>query len=108
MKAIYLRQGLTLNYPNTSGTTISAGDIVPLGSRVGVAGCDIAAGEVGAVHLVGVFRTPKKASEAIALGETVYYSADGITATAADNVPAGYAVAAADAADEFVCVKLLG
>ena len=70
----------------------------------------IKAGELGHLHVVGVFEMPKAASTAIAMGAAVYYdaSAGNITTTSSSNVPAGYAAAAAGANDTTVLVKLLG
>ena len=116
MKAIYWQRGETLDYTPTAPFFTAA--VVNLGTRVGVAGSDIAAGEQGQVHVVGVFEMDKDTSVAIAMGATVYYDAanDVITTVAStgadqnkvDNIPAGYASAAAVAADTTVLVKLLG
>ena len=86
------------------------GEVVSLGTRIGVAGSDIKAGELGHLHVVGVFEMPKAASTAIAMGAAVYYdaSAGNITTTSSSNVPAGYAAAAAGANDTTVLVKRLG
>lgn len=108
MKASYVQQGESLNFVNTGSAAIAAGEIVPLTTRIGVAGTEIPVGGLGTVHVVGVFEIPKKAGEALAVGTAVYYSADGITATATDNTPAGYVTAAAATADASVRVKLLG
>ncbi|MEG1988509.1 MAG: DUF2190 family protein [Oscillospiraceae bacterium] len=103
----YWQRGETLDY--TPATAVKNGDIVSLNTRVGVAGNDIAAGETGTIHVVGVFEMPKSAG-AITLGAAVFWdaTAKAITGTAASNIPAGYAVAAAAAADTTVLVKLLG
>lgn len=108
MKATYWQRGETLDYTPTDAVKNSA--VVSLGTRVGVAGSDIAAGAQGQVHVVGVFEMDKAANEAITMGAAVYYDAanDAITATAEGNTPAGYAAADAAAADATVLVKLLG
>lgn len=106
-KAIYRQKGETLDYIPAAAQ--EAGDIVSLGTRVGVVGEDVAAGELGHVHVEGVYQMPKD-SAAITLGAAVYYNAASgvVTATATGNVPAGYAAAAAAAADSYALVKLLG
>lgn len=107
MKATYIQPGETLDFVNTGSAAISAGDVVTLDSRIGVAGCDIAAGGTGTVHVVGVFEIAKKASEALTVGKTVYYSAvDGITATEAGNTLAGFVIEAAAANAEAARVKI--
>ena len=109
MNAKYSQRGETIDYANGGSTTIAAGSIVSLTTRVGIAGTDIAAGAVGPIHMVGVFELTKDAA-AITLGAAVYYdvSEDCFTATATDNILAGYAASAALAADTVCLVKLLG
>lgn len=107
MSAKYWQRGETLDFTATSA--VKNGDVVSLNTRVGVAGTDIAVGETGQVHVVGVFEFPK-ATGAITLGAAVYYDGENknITTTATSNVLAGYAVVAAGSADTTVLVKLLG
>lgn len=107
MTAKYWQRGETLDY--TPDAAVKNGAVVSLGTRIGVAASDIAAGEQGQLHVVGVFEMAKDAAE-IALGAAVYYNAaeDQITASADGNVPAGYAVQAAGTASATVLVKLLG
>lgn len=107
MKAKYWQRGETLDY--TPNAAVKNGAVVSLGTRIGIAGSDIAAGEQGQIHVVGVFELDKDTTE-ITLGANVYYNEadDQITATADGNVPAGYAVQAAEAASATVLVKLLG
>lgn len=107
MNAKYWQKGETLDYTPTEA--VKNGAVVSLGTRIGIAGSDIAANEQGQIHVVGVFEMAKDGAE-IALGAAVYYNEanDQITATADSAVPAGYAVQAAKAADTTVLVKLLG
>ena len=106
-KATYWHKGEVLDY--TPAADHAAGDIVSLGTRVGVIGETVKAGEPGHVHVVGVYWMPKAAG-ALKVGDAVYFSeADGtVSATAAGGIPAGYAAAAAADADTEVLVKLPG
>lgn len=106
MNAKYWQRGETLDY--TPSTAVTNGQIVNLGTRIGVAGSDIPANVQGQIHVNGVFILDKAASEAITMGASVYYDAtnDVITATASGNVPAGYAAQAAAAADATVLVNI--
>ena len=120
MKATYYQRGETLDY--TATKKLEAGDVVSLGSRIGVAAEPVSAGQVGHVHVVGVFAMTKANTEEIKQGAAVYYDAaeDVITATASsevmegetkktvDNTPAGYAAADAATTATSVLVKLLG
>ena len=107
MKATYWQKGEVLDF--TSTEDVKNGQVVPIGSRVGVAGSDIPAGEQGHLHVVGVFEMDKAAEE-ITMGTALYYDKnnDCVTATAEENTPAGYAAAPAKTTDATVLVKLLG
>ena len=108
MKATYYQRGETLDY--TATKKLEAGDVVSLGSRIGVAAANIGAGEQGAVHVVGVFAMAKANTEEIKQGAAVYYdaAAEAITTTADGNTPAGYAAADAVPTATSVRVNLLG
>ena len=105
MTAKYWQKGEVLDYK--ASAAVKNGEVVSLGTRIGVAGEDIAAGETGHLHVVGVFEMEKATGD---VGAALYYSATDkkITTTASGNVPAGYAAAPAASADETVLVKLLG
>ena len=103
----YIQVGNNLDYKNTTGAAIKAGDIVDLNTRIGVAGTNIGVNEVGSVHMVGVFELPKTASLEINQGESVYYDGTSITKTDTDT-PAGYAAYSSAASSSTVAVKLLG
>lgn len=109
MKATYIQRGETIDYKNETADAIKIDSVVSLGTRIAVAGDNIAAGATGVLHTVGVFSIPKAAEE-ITIGSDVYYDEtnDCITATAGTNIPAGYAVQTASASDTKVNVKLLG
>ena len=86
--ANYIQKGEALNYTATAAVTV--GDVVNLGSRIGVAADNIAKGATGAVHVVGVFSFPGAADETFTQGQAVYWNGSAITATADKNTPAGY------------------
>ena len=92
MIANYQQPGSAIDYPNGTGSAIAAGQVVSLTTRIGVAGTDIPASAVGSLY--------------VAIGAAVYYdaSADNITTTAASNIPAGWAIAAAAENDATVQV----
>ena len=91
MIANYQQPGAAIDYANGTSSTIAAGQVVSLTTRIGVAGTDIPAGQVGT---------------AITIGAAVYYDAtgDNITTTASSNIPAGWAIAAAAENDTTVQV----
>ncbi|MEG0369957.1 MAG: DUF2190 family protein, partial [Hungatella sp.] len=68
-------------------------------------------GEVGALHMTGVFFLEKTA-QIFQMGQQVYLANDAVTADAktgeANNPLIGYAISEAIAGDKTVTVKLLG
>ncbi len=72
MKAAFWQRGEAIDYKNTTKMTIPANTVVAIGSRVGVAGGDIPPGEIGALHVCGVFEMPKADEDEIQIGTDVY------------------------------------
>lgn len=108
-KAAYWQRGETFDYKNTTDTKIEANTVISFGSHIGVAGTDILPGELGSLHVTGVFEIPKTAAGAIEMGTEVYFDGAGITDTKGDDTPlAGYAAQAAAAGDPVILVKLAG
>lgn len=114
-KATFWQRGETLDYKNATETKIEANTIISFGGHIGVAGTDILPGEVGSLHVTGVFEMPKTETGAIEMGDVVYFDGTGITTAANDGKTnptaypvAGYATQAAAAADTIILVKLGG
>ena len=104
--AAFWQRGEALDYKNTGSATIEANTIVTYGSRIGVIGCDIAPGEIGSLHVAGVFRMPKTGTSAIAAGTDVYWDGDGITSSSSGNTKAGFAAQAAEASATEILVSI--
>lgn len=117
MKATYLQRGEALDYKNITTDTIPENTVIPIKTRIGVTGGAIEPGQMGALHVCGVFELPKKDQTDMELGTLVYSDNTGMTVSA-DNgasgdtrveyTPAGYVAQAAKASDKTVMVKLLG
>ena len=105
--AQYWQRGESIDFKNDGTVAIKHGDVIPVGNRIGIAGCDILPGAMGSLHVTGVFIMPK-ATGAVTLGDELYWDTGSanITATAGSNVPAGWAVAAAAAGDATIYVKI--
>ena len=110
----YVMEGKVI--PFTAGATTTSGQVVVVGSIVGVAMGDVANGAVGQLAIEGVFDIPAATAE-ITVGAKVYWDADGnpvggttgagaATATATDNTLMGYAIAGKASAGGTVRVKL--
>ena len=105
--ATFLQRGEALDYVNSGDAVIEAGAVVVLGTKIGVAAADIAAGATGAVHVEGVFEMPAKSGEsAIAQGAAVYWNGTAVTAASSGATLAGYAAAAMTAGTEKILVKI--
>ena len=100
----------------TPGSAVTAGDVVVLGSIVGVATNDIAANAKGSLTIDGVFKVPK-ITGAISVGTKLYWdpagtpvtgdaSSGAATATAGSLKVMGYAVLAAASGDSYVYIDL--
>jgi predicted RecA/RadA family phage recombinase len=110
----YIQDGNVIDF--TAGATIVSGQVVAVGSIIGVAAGDVANGKVGPLIVKGVVEIPAATAE-ILVGAPVYWDADGnpvggttgtgaATATATDNILVGYAVAGKAAAGAKVKVLL--
>ena len=100
MSARYIQKGESIDY--RPETDVRAKTIVPFPGFVGITRLDIRAGELGALAVTGVFESPK-ASEAIDVGEAVYYDAANDVATKEKtDVYLGVAVYNAQASSEYV------
>ena len=108
--AQFVHEGKSIDY--TPGADVTVGDIVVQGDLLGVAQLDMAANQLGAVAVAGVFDIDKATGvgTGIAVGVKVYWDAANKQATADDNAGAnkylGKTVAAAGDDDAKVRVRL--
>ena len=103
--AEYVQRGEAIDYKNSTEAVIPASTVVIFGKHIGVTGTDIAPGETGSLHMIGVFRIPKKASVALAAGDDIVFTdADGVDK--ATTTVMGYAVEAATAEDATALVRI--
>ena len=104
----YVQKGENITV--TAAAAASSGDIVKIGSLIGIAAGDAANGDDLDLVTTGVFELPKVSTDALAVGDTVYFkSADGnVTSTASGNTKMGVAVTAAGNPSGTVNVRLNG
>lgn len=112
MAATFVHDGVDIDYTPTAD--VAAGDVVVVGTGiVGVARVPIAANELGALAVQGVFDFPKAsgASTAITVGTAIYWDAGNGVATASNgggsNPRIGTSVLAAGDNDTEVRVLML-
>ena len=97
-----------VTWTNSTGNAVSAGDVVNMENRIGIAIVDIANGASGAVMVRHVFELPKDTS-VISMGDEVFWdvAAEKITTTQKASDPrAGVAVEAAATGDSYVDVDI--
>ncbi len=104
----FVATGDSVDY--TPDSAVSAGDVVVQGELIGVSMQDIAAGDLGALAVSGIFDFPKDtgSASAISAGAKAYWDEENeqATATADSNVYLGKAIAAAAASDSTVRVRM--
>nr|BDD46845.1 hypothetical protein 11 [bacterium] len=102
----FVQEGKVLDY-TASGSDISSGNLVIIGSIAGIAISDIADGETGAVRIAGVFSIPK-AAVAVTQGAKLYWNTtnSNLTTTASGNTLVGVAAKAAASGDANVNLLL--
>lgn len=125
-KGAYWQRGEAIDYVNSGDTTIAANTVILYGSRLGIAGADIPAGETGSLLVEGVYELPKEyaaSDKAITAGAEVYWDnsnscikkavaqeigtgGDAGKVTTEASPVHGFAVAAAASADQTVLVKI--
>lgn len=105
-QASYVQRGESIDFTNSGSTDIKANDVVSLGTRIGIAGCDIPVGATGSVHVVGVYDLPASNTEAFTVGQAVYWNGTVITANETDNVPAGWVVEPKTTAGTIARIKI--
>lgn len=107
-EASYVQIGDRIDFVNTTGADIVAGEVIPMVSRVGVALTNIAQDEVGAVKITGVFMVPAVTGTTFAVGDLVYWNdtSSYVTKTDTANTPAGVVVAVKEAAGTLAFIKI--
>lgn len=104
--ANYVQRGETIDFVNATQTNIAAGDVVSLTTRIAVAATDIPVGVKGAVNVIGVYDIPALTTEALTVGQAVYFKDGKIQAAETDAVPAGWVVEPKVQAGSIARVKI--
>lgn len=104
----YVQRGDTLTL--TAPAEIVSGDVVAVGSIIGVANGDAANGASVDVDTVGVFRLPKTSALAINAGDVVYWDAANsvVNKTASGNTKLGVATESVPNPSPDVAIRLNG
>jgi predicted RecA/RadA family phage recombinase len=102
--ASYVQKGDVLDY--TPAAAVAAGDVVVIGSLVGVAPVAIAANAMGSLSIEGVYSMPCATGATGAQGDAIKWVAASGVADAATGVAAGKLAKARAAGDTSVLVVL--
>jgi len=104
--ATFVQDGASISY--TPVAAVAAGKIVELGSFLGVTKVPIAAGQLGAVALEGVFQLTKDGTSGpiFAIGDPVYWDPVALLAVDTGGIFFGLATEAAGTNQAFVRAKL--
>ncbi len=107
---MFVQNGKTIDYVNSSGADIVYGAVISLTNCIGIAGEAIANGAAGSVHLEGVFELAAVNNAAFAVGDWLYWdvSEEKLTKVSTGNIPAGYCVATKAETGTTAEVKLIG
>ena len=106
MTTKFVQPGQVLDY--TPGSNVTAGQVVLIGVRIGVALTAIAANATGPLQVSGVFNIAKLSTDVVAQGAALYWDNGNsrLTTTSAGNTLAGYAAAAAGNGATTVAIKI--
>lgn len=102
----WIQTGEFMDY--TAGTAITSGEVVLVGSKIGIAATDIAQGAKGSLAMDGVFSVAKLNTDVVAQGAALYWDNTNkrMTTTAINNTYAGYAVEAAGSGTTTVKIRI--
>lgn len=73
MAQIHVQEGKVMTWTNGTGSAVVAGEVVVVGTLVGVALGDIAAAAEGELAIAEVWTLPKEAPLVISQGDLVYW-----------------------------------
>jgi predicted RecA/RadA family phage recombinase len=106
--AQFKQNGRTIDYANSSGSTIDYGEVTVINDFIGIAGEDILNGATGSMHLEGVFEIPAASGDTFSAGDPVYWNAstEQITATPGTNAYAGIVTQEKTSGQEVAEVKI--
>lgn len=106
MTSKFVQPGTVLDY--TPGSSVTSGQVVLIGVRIGVALKDIPANATGPLQVAGVFNIAKLSTDVVAQGAALYWDNTNsrLTTTASGNTLAGFAAAAAGNGATTVAIKL--
>jgi predicted RecA/RadA family phage recombinase len=91
-KGTYIQKGKTIDYKNGGEAAIEYKEVIPLVTRIGIAGENIAVDATGSAETEGVYELPAVNNAAFAVGDQLYWDATAgkLTKTSEGNTAAGW------------------
>lgn len=77
MATNFVQPGESIEWTNGTGADVVSGQVVRIGTMLGVCAVDIASTAVGTVYTEGVFSVPKLAATVFAQGDSAMWDASG-------------------------------
>lgn len=90
--ASYIQQGDTINFTNNTSKDIFYGDVIKIGSRVGIAATNIPIGAIGTLSIVGVYEILAVKTEEFKVGDKLYLNEEGLITKTVGDIYVGFAV----------------
>ncbi len=104
--ARFYQDGNVIDHTNDGTELINYGDVVTLGTKIGIALENIPVGAVGSLGIAGIYEMESDTGTAFAVGDTLYLDATGkVTKTEADTI-AGWAAYPKESTDTVAYVKI--
>ena len=102
----YISSGELLDHTPTAART--SGQMVVIGTKVGICTGDIAANTAGVLAVEGIWTVNKLSTDTVAQGAALYWDNTNsrLTTTASGNTYAGYAAAAAGSGTTTVAINI--
>jgi predicted RecA/RadA family phage recombinase len=106
MQARFIHDGKAIDF--LANADIPAGTVVTQGSLIGITKVDIPTGQLGTIHVTGVYDVAKS-NIAIQIGNKVYWdnTAKKAVLNATGNIQLGIAILDATADESIVRIKLI-
>lgn len=73
MVGTFIQKGDVIDYTNSTASDITYGDVVLIGSRIGIATESITKEATGSVSVVGIYELPADNTAAFSVGDVVYW-----------------------------------
>lgn len=89
LQSVYCQRGESIDWVNDTDREVKPNDIIVLGDRIGISGCNIPVGAIGSCHVEGTYWL--KTMDVFTPGATVFWDDAAKSAVNTGTVKAGWA-----------------